>query len=94
MTEDIEIFKLLADLKQFKVDIYFANFGQVRIDPICFLYWIWTGPSYSTSLGKLCSEKQSKASPFDKIQEPGLRSGISYFQWFNQWESRTGFLSQ
>ena len=37
MTEDIEIFKLLADLKQFKVDIYFANFGQVRIDPICFL---------------------------------------------------------
>ena len=23
-----------AELKHFKVDIYFANFGQVKIDPI------------------------------------------------------------
>ena len=26
-----------ADFEQFKVDIHFANFGQVRIDSICFL---------------------------------------------------------
>ena len=25
-----------ADFEQFKVDIHFANFGQVKIDPICF----------------------------------------------------------
>ena len=25
-----------ADFEQFKVDIYFANFGQVKIDPIRF----------------------------------------------------------
>ena len=26
-----------ADFKQFKVDIDFVNFGQVKIDPICSL---------------------------------------------------------
>ena len=25
-----------ADFEQFRVDIHFANFGQVKIDPICF----------------------------------------------------------
>ena len=79
MTEDIEIFKLLADLKQFKVDIYFANFGQVRIDPTCFLLFgqvpvillVWV--SY-------VSKNNPKPFHLTKIQEPGLRSGISYFQ--------------
>ena len=40
-----------ADFEQFKVDIYFANFGQIKIDPtrsflltldrsqLC--YWVW-----------------------------------------------------
>ena len=36
MTEDIQIFKMviLLDFEQFKVDIYFTNFGQVKINPI------------------------------------------------------------
>ena len=76
--------------EQFKVDIHFANFGQVRIDPICFLfltldmsqlfYWVWV-------------RHVAKNNPI-KIQEPRIGSGTSYFQWFNQRESRTGFLSQ
>ena len=24
-----------ADFEQFKVDVYFANFGEVKTDPIC-----------------------------------------------------------
>ena len=30
-----------ADLEQFKVDIHFANFGQVEIDPICSFLLTW-----------------------------------------------------
>ena len=38
VTLDIQIFTgHFADFEQFKVDIYFANYGQVRIDPIFFL---------------------------------------------------------
>ena len=35
-----------AEFEQFKVDIYFANFGQVKIDPIQYL--LWTGHNYFT----------------------------------------------
>ena len=55
-----------ADFEKFKVDIYFANTGKIKIDLICSLLQLWTGRSYFTSLGKLCCEKQSKPSPFDK----------------------------
>ena len=84
-----------ADFEQFKVDIYFANFGQVRIDPICSLllalyksqlfYWVWV--SY-------VAKNNPKPLHLIIIQEPRIGSGTSYFQWFNQRESRTGFLSQ
>ena len=84
-----------AHFEQFKVDIYFANFGQVRIDPICSLllalyrsqlfYWVWV--SY-------VAKNNPKPLPLIIIQEPCIGSGTSYFQWFNQQESRTGFLSQ
>ena len=82
-----------ANFEQFKIDIYFANFGQVIIGHIFSLLLLWIGHSYFTCLGKLCGEKQSKASVI-KIQEPHIESGTRYIQWLNQQESRTGFLRQ
>ena len=84
-----------ADFEQFKVDIYFANFGQVRIDSICSLllalyrsqlfYWVWV--SY-------VAKNNPKSLHLIIILEPRIGSGTSYFEWFNQQESRTGFLIQ
>ena len=38
MTEDIDFqTDNFADFEQFKVGIYFANIGQIKIDPICSL---------------------------------------------------------
>ena len=81
--------------EQFKVDIYFTNFGQVQIDPIRSIlltldrsqlfYWVWVRHAVKTNSNPL---------RLIKIQEPRIRSGTSHFQWSNQWESRTGFLSQ
>ena len=81
--------------EQFKVDIHFANFGQVRIDPICSLlltldrsqlfYWVWVSYVAKTNPNPL---------HLVKIQEPHIGSGTSYFQWFNQQESRTVVWSQ
>ena len=61
-----------------------------QIDPNCSLvltldrpqlfYWVWV-------------RHVAKNNPI-KTQEPHIGSGTSYFQWFNQQESRTGFLSQ
>ena len=39
-----------ADSEQFKVDSYFANFGQVKIEPIRFFYDFWQ-VSYFTPFG-------------------------------------------
>ena len=50
---------------------HFANFEQVRIDPICSLLLLWTGHSYLLSVGKTCYEKQSN-------KNSGTRT--SYFQ--------------
>ena len=41
-----------ADLGQFKVDIHLANFGQVTINPICFILLLWTAHSYFTEFGQ------------------------------------------
>ena len=41
-----------ADFEQLKVDIYFANFGQVKIDPTHSLLLLWTGHSYFTDFGQ------------------------------------------
>ena len=35
----------------FKIDIYIAKFGQVRIDPTRVFLLIWTGHSYFTGFG-------------------------------------------
>ena len=40
-----------AEFEQFKVDIYFANFGQVKIDPIWSFLLLWTDHSYFTKFG-------------------------------------------
>ena len=39
------------DFEQFKVDIYFTNFGQVKIDLIWSFFILWTGHSYFTEFG-------------------------------------------
>ena len=83
-----------ADFEQFKVDIYFANFGQVRIDSICFLFNDFVQVTVVLLIWVTYVAKNNPK-PFRliKIQEPRIGSGTSYFQWFNQRESRTGFLS-
>ena len=75
MTEDI-YFRTgyFTDFEQFCVDIYFANFGQVRIDPIYFFlltldksqsfYYVWV--SYVA--------KNNPNSPLDK--NPKIRRRI------------------
>ena len=64
-----------VDFKQFKVDIHFANFGQVKTDPIRFLLLLWTGRSYFTEFGQDMPRKTVQ-----KIQELCKRSGLSHFQ--------------
>ena len=57
---------LFCYFEQFRADIYFANFGQVRTDPIFSLLLTLDRSVILPSLGKLCWENQSKPSPFDK----------------------------
>ena len=83
-----------ADFEQLKADIHFANFGQVKTVPISsfllpvdrsqLFYSVWVRSTVKNN-PNLC---------LIKIQEPHIGFGSSYFQWFNQWKSRTGFLSQ
>ena len=82
MTGDIDISNWsFCYFEQFKADIHFANFGQVKTVPIFFSDY---GQVTVTllSLGKTCCGKQSKPSPFDLIknQEPCIGFGASYFQ--------------
>ena len=56
-----------ADFEQFQVDTDFANFGKVKIDPIWgFFNDFGQLTVILLSLGKTCSEKQYKPSPFDQ----------------------------
>ena len=64
-----------AYFEQFKIDIHFANFGHVKIDPICSFLLLWTGQSYFIKFEQDMPRKTSQ-----KTQEPGTRSGTSYFQ--------------
>ena len=83
MAEDIYIFfqtGYFSDNEEFKVNIYFANFGQVRSDLMCFLLLTFDRSQLFT---ELCYKKQSKASLFDKNSETMhtcIGSGRSYFQ--------------
>ena len=60
----------------------FTEFGQVTVILL--------------SLGNICHKKQWKPSQFDENSRTKFRIWhfSNYFQWFNQRESRTGFLSQ
>ena len=40
-----------ADFEQFKVDVHFANFGQVKTDPTCSHLLVLTSHSYFTEFG-------------------------------------------
>ena len=81
--------------EEFKIDIYFNNFGQVKIDHICFIlltldsfqlfYWVWVRHAVKYNSTPIC---------LIKIQELCMRSGTLHFQWSKQQELRTGFLSQ
>ena len=69
-----------SDIEQFKINIYFANFGQVRSNLMCFLLLTFDRSQLFT---ELCYKKQSKASLFDKNSETMhtcIGSGTSYFQ--------------
>ena len=80
--------------EQFKADINLITSGKSELTLFVPFYWLWIGNSYFTSLGMSCCEKQSKSSVVDQSQESRIESGLNYFQLFNQWKSRTGFLSQ
>ena len=55
-----------ADFEQFKVDNFFANFGQVRIDYLFPFTDFGQVTVILPSLGKFCCKNHSKPSPFDK----------------------------
>ena len=40
-----------ADSEQFKVYVHFANFGQIKTDPICSDLLLWTSHSYFIEFG-------------------------------------------
>ena len=69
------------DFEQFKVDIYFANFGQVKIHTFGSFLHFGQVTVILVSLGKTCRKKQFKPTPFDKNSRiTGIRFGISHFQ--------------
>ena len=59
---DVSIFSVTGDIdfetghfasfEQFKIDLYFANFGQAKIDPVRSFLLLWTGHSYFTAFGQ------------------------------------------
>ena len=77
-----------------KVDIHFANFGQVKIDPICsflltlnrlqLFYWVWARHATIKKPNPLPLIKNSRAwhriwhKPFSIIQSAGIKN------WFPQ----------
>ena len=64
-----------ASFEQFKIDLYFANSGQVKIDPVrSFLLTLDRSQLFSC----IWTRHNVKNSP--KIQEPRIGSGTSYFQ--------------
>ena len=58
-----------ANSEHFKVDIYFANFEQVKIDPIWSFLLLWAGHHYFSVFGSNAS-KNSNPLCLIKIQEP------------------------
>ena len=64
--------------EQFKIDIHFANIGKSKLTLFVLFYWLWTGHSYFNPFGEETLQKINQ-----KIEEPGIGSGTSCFQWFN-----------
>ena len=69
-----------ADLAQFKVDIYFANSGQFKIDPIWSFLLTLDRSVILLNLGKACLEDRFKPSPLDKNSRTTHKTGINHFQ--------------
>ena len=79
MAEDID-FQIghPADFEQFKVDIYFTNIGQVKIDPIwsilltldwsLLFYWVWVRHAMKNNSNPLCLIKNFNY-PISRNQE-------------------------
>ena len=81
-----------ANFEQFKVDIHFANFGQVKTVPIrCFTYFGQV-TVILLCLGKTCRKKQSKPSPFDKNSRTTYRIWHKLLSKIHS--AKTGFLPQ
>ena len=57
----------------------------LTVDRSQLLYSVWVRHAAENNPNPLC---------LIKIQKTRIGFGASYFQWFNQWKSRTGFLSQ
>ena len=49
-----------ASFEQFKIDLYFANFGQAKIDPFVVFYYFGQVTAILLHLGKTYCEKQAK----------------------------------
>ena len=49
-----------ASFEQFKIDLYFANFGQAKIDPFVVFYYFGQVTAILLYLGKTYCEKQAK----------------------------------
>ena len=81
--------------EKFKADIHLANFEQVKTVTICFfLLTVDKSQSLYSVYIRRAAENNPNPLHLIKIQEPHIGSGASYFQWFNYWKSRTGFLCQ
>ena len=95
VTEDNYIFKLviLLTLSSSKLIFILLTLGKSKLT----LFGPFTDCGQVTvillSSGKTCCKKQFKP-PFDKNSRTThiIRSGTSHFPWFNQQQSRTGFL--
>ena len=98
VTESIEIFKLiiLQSLSSPKLIFILLPLGKSKFILLVLSFWLWTGHSYFSEVGKYIRPQKTIQTHTVRLknQKPPLGSGTSHFPWFNQQESRTGFLSQ
>ena len=80
-----------ADLEQFKFDNNLLTLSKSKLIPLLYFNKIWAGDSYFNEFGQdVEPQKTIQTYVWQKIQEPCMGYGRTHFQWFNQWESRTG----
>ena len=86
----LEIYRF-SELVILLIDCHFLTLGKTKLTLLVYFYCFGQATVILLSLGKTVGcRKQSKPSLSDKK----LGSGTRYFQWFNQQESRTGWVPQ